>query len=73
MYGENPLYVHAKLMAIDVGTAHRVAFVGSENLTDASLLHNRELGVVLMQPRLVQRVSEVIGSDLRDAAAWPPR
>ncbi|HVT65928.1 MAG TPA: phospholipase D-like domain-containing protein [Mycobacteriales bacterium] len=72
MYGERPLYVHAKLLAIDAGTPGAVAFVGSENLTDASLLHNRELGVLLMQPHLVRRVATVIDSDARDGSSWPP-
>jgi phosphatidylserine/phosphatidylglycerophosphate/cardiolipin synthase-like enzyme len=72
MYGETPLYVHAKLFAIDAGLPHGAAFVGSENLTDASLLHNRELGVILMQPHLVGRVAELIGSDFRDGTPWPP-
>ncbi|HVV77499.1 MAG TPA: phospholipase D-like domain-containing protein [Mycobacteriales bacterium] len=72
MYGERPLYLHAKLMAIDAGTPRGIAFVGSENLADASLLHDRELGIVLMLPRLVQRVAGVIASDERDGTAWPP-
>jgi phosphatidylserine/phosphatidylglycerophosphate/cardiolipin synthase-like enzyme len=72
MYGETPLYIHAKLIAIDAGTRHGMAFVGSENLTDASLLHNRELGIVLMQPHLVRRVAAVIAADGRDGTTWPP-
>lgn len=72
MYGETPLYLHAKLLVIDAGRPGAMAFVGSENLTDASLLHDRELGIVLLAPRIVQRVSGVIGSDLRDGTAWSP-
>ena len=72
MYGEKPVYIHAKLFAIDAGLPGGTAFVGSENLTDASLLHNRELGVVLMQPRLVRQIAAVISSDLRNGTPWPP-
>jgi phosphatidylserine/phosphatidylglycerophosphate/cardiolipin synthase-like enzyme len=72
MYGERPLYLHAKLVAIDPGFPSGVAFVGSENLTDASLLHNRELGLILMQPHLVQHVAAVISADARDGSSWPP-
>lgn len=72
MYGETPLYLHAKLIAIDPGTPGAAAFVGSENLSDASLLHDRELGVILLRPAMVQRVAGLIGSDLRDASSWPP-
>ena len=69
MYGERPLYLHAKLIAVDAGTAHGIAFVGSENLTDASLLHNRELGVVLLDPANVHRVATVIATDLADGTS----
>jgi phosphatidylserine/phosphatidylglycerophosphate/cardiolipin synthase-like enzyme len=62
--------VHAKLMAIDVGRPGAVAFVGSENLSDASLLHDRELGIVLLTPGIVGRVAGVIGSDFRDASPY---
>ncbi|HWC36782.1 MAG TPA: phospholipase D-like domain-containing protein [Mycobacteriales bacterium] len=72
MYGERPLYLHAKLIAVDAGRPGGMAFVGSENLSDASLLHDRELGLVLLAPRLVQRVAAVIGSDESDGSAWPP-
>jgi phosphatidylserine/phosphatidylglycerophosphate/cardiolipin synthase-like enzyme len=70
MYGERPLYLHAKLIAVDAGTPHGVAFVGSENLTDASLLHDRELGVVLLDPANVRRVATVIATDLAAGAVW---
>jgi phosphatidylserine/phosphatidylglycerophosphate/cardiolipin synthase-like enzyme len=70
MYGESPLYVHAKLIAVDAGRPDATAFVGSENLSDASLLHDRELGIVLLAPGIVARVADVIGADFRDAAAW---
>jgi phosphatidylserine/phosphatidylglycerophosphate/cardiolipin synthase-like enzyme len=70
MYGERPLYLHAKLFAIDAGTAHGVVFVGSENLTDASLLHDRELGIVLLAPTAVHRIATVIASDFYASAAW---
>jgi phosphatidylserine/phosphatidylglycerophosphate/cardiolipin synthase-like enzyme len=70
MYGERPLYLHAKLMSIDAGTTHGVAFVGSENLTDASLLHDRELGVVLLDSANVGRIATVIATDFYASAVW---
>ncbi len=70
MYGENPLYLHAKLLAIDAGLPGATAFVGSENLSDASLLHDRELGIALLAPHMVQRVAALIGTDFRDASSW---
>lgn len=70
LHGESPLYIHAKLLAVDVGTAHARAFVGSENLSDASLLRDRELGVVLVAPRLVGEVAAVVSSDVSDGQRW---
>jgi phosphatidylserine/phosphatidylglycerophosphate/cardiolipin synthase-like enzyme len=71
LHGESPLYIHAKLLAVDHGTTDARAFVGSENLSDASLLHDRELGVVLVAPRLVDQVAATIGSDLSVGQPWP--
>jgi cardiolipin synthase A/B len=70
LYGESPLYIHAKLLAIDAGTAQARAFVGSENLADSSLLRDRELGVALVAPRLVDRVAAVISSDVSAGQPW---
>lgn len=70
LHGETPRYIHAKLFAIDVGTPHERAFVGSENLSDTSLMHDRELGIVLLQPRLVATVAATIETDLRDGQPW---
>lgn len=66
LHGETPRYIHAKLLAIDSGTPTARAFVGSENLSDASLLHDRELGIVLLEPGLVATIATVINTDLRD-------
>jgi cardiolipin synthase A/B len=69
-YGETPIYIHAKLFAIDVGTTLGRAFIGSENLSDASLLHDRELGIVLLAPTLVDRVASVIAGDVSSGQRW---
>jgi cardiolipin synthase len=70
LHGESPLYIHAKLLAIDVGTPQARAFVGSENLADSSLLRDRELGVVLVAARLVGQVSAVISADVSAGQRW---
>jgi phosphatidylserine/phosphatidylglycerophosphate/cardiolipin synthase-like enzyme len=64
MYGENPLYIHAKLLIVDAGRPDQRAFVGSENISNASLFHDRELGVVLLQPALVDQLAKLVDSDL---------
>jgi cardiolipin synthase len=70
LYGESPLYIHAKLLVVDAATSHARAFVGSENLSDTSLLHDRELGVVLVAPRLVDRIAAIVAVDVRDGRQW---
>jgi phosphatidylserine/phosphatidylglycerophosphate/cardiolipin synthase-like enzyme len=70
MYGERPLYIHAKLLVVDVGTPQARAFVGSENLSDTSLRHDRELGIVLVQPHLVDDIDRVISADLAAASRF---
>jgi cardiolipin synthase len=70
MHGESPLYIHAKLLAIDAGTPRGRAFVGSENISDASLLRDRELGVVLVAPHLVAEVAGVVARDVSDGQRW---
>jgi cardiolipin synthase len=71
MHGETPLYVHAKLLVVDAGTEHGRAFMGSENLSDASLLHDRELGIVLVAPQLVSRLGALVNGDVVDGEPWP--
>jgi cardiolipin synthase len=70
MHGESPLYVHAKLLIVDAGTQHGRAFVGSENLSDTSLLHDRELGIVLVGSTLVSRLAALVDSDVTDGEPW---
>jgi cardiolipin synthase A/B len=70
LHGESPLYIHAKLLAVDVGTPRARAFVGSENLSAASLLRDRELGIVLVAPRLVGDVAAVVRGDVSAGERW---
>jgi phosphatidylserine/phosphatidylglycerophosphate/cardiolipin synthase-like enzyme len=70
LHGETPVYIHAKLIAIDAGTPHARAFVGSQNFSDASLRHDRELGIVLLTPTLVDRLAALIGSDVSAGQRW---
>ncbi|MBA2276937.1 MAG: hypothetical protein H0W06_04165 [Chloroflexia bacterium] len=53
------VYVHAKVVLVD----GRQVFVGSQNWTATSLDANRELGVVLTEPLLVDRAEAVFASD----------
>lgn len=56
------LYMHAKMMLIDGQTA----YVGSQNLSAASLKHNREVGVILsaqQYPDVINRLSATFATD----------
>lgn len=70
LHGETPLYIHAKLIVVDAGTSHARAFIGSENISDASLLRDRELGIVLLGRSQVSQVSSVIDRDFGAGAPW---
>ena len=43
----NYLYVHAKVVLADAGTAAEKVYLGSENMSTNSLSSNRELGIIL--------------------------
>lgn len=70
LHGETPLYIHAKILVVDAGTAQGRALIGSENISTASLYHDRELGIVLMAPTLVQRLSAIVSADGVAGTPW---
>jgi phosphatidylserine/phosphatidylglycerophosphate/cardiolipin synthase-like enzyme len=67
-----PLYIHAKAVVADPGTAHAAAFVGSENFSAASLDRNRELGILTADPDVVGGLAATINSDAAGGAPWSP-
>ncbi len=56
---QTPLYMHGKQVIVDGAQA----FVGSENLTNTSLIQNRELGTLFTDPGLIARLQSVFESD----------
>ena len=58
-----PLYIHAKVVLADYGTAAAKAFLGSENFSNASLTRNRELGLVLSDPAVLGPLNTTLASD----------
>ncbi len=54
-----PFYMHGKQVIVD-GVQ---AFVGSENLTNTSLIQNRELGTLFTDPAMIARLQSVFTSD----------
>jgi cardiolipin synthase len=67
LYGEHPLYVHAKMIWVD---GKRV-FLGSENFSVASLTRNRELGLISSDPAIVQATEQTFEHDAAGARIWP--
>jgi phosphatidylserine/phosphatidylglycerophosphate/cardiolipin synthase-like enzyme len=61
------LYIHAKVIVVDPGTASERAFVGSENFSTASMGYNRELGMVITDHAVVDELARVLGQDYKGA------
>lgn len=57
------LYIHAKVVLADYGTPEQVAFVGSENLAPVSLNDNRELGILVTEQPILDRLESVFLQD----------
>jgi phosphatidylserine/phosphatidylglycerophosphate/cardiolipin synthase-like enzyme len=59
------LYMHAKLIVVD--GSH--AFVGSENISTASLDHNREVGIVISDQGVLNTLQQTFQQDWSDSQA----
>jgi cardiolipin synthase len=57
------LYIHAKMILADFGTAEQAAYLGSENFSRTSLDYNRELGIIVREPAILDRLHEVFETD----------
>jgi cardiolipin synthase A/B len=57
---EDPqLYMHAKIIIVD----GRTAFVGSENISTQSLDQNRELGIIISDSSVLNKLQTTFQSD----------
>lgn len=66
--GGRPLFVHTKAMIRDAGTANRMAFVGSQNTGDeVSMQSERELGILIAEPAIVDRMARIFDADRASA------
>jgi phosphatidylserine/phosphatidylglycerophosphate/cardiolipin synthase-like enzyme len=65
-------YIHAKAIVVDPGFPDERVFVGSQNFSAASLLYDRELGLITARPAIVAAVAAVIERDSAGATAWRP-
>ncbi len=66
------LYIHAKMIAADAGTAAARAFIGSENFSATSLWYNRELGIIFLNPTLIAAVEQTFARDWVAATPFSP-
>lgn len=57
------LYIHAKMILADYQTPEQVAYLGSENLGTVSLNQNRELGILVAEKPILDRLESVFNSD----------
>jgi phosphatidylserine/phosphatidylglycerophosphate/cardiolipin synthase-like enzyme len=64
-----PLYIHAKMIVADDGSAAARAFVGSENFSAASLGKNRELGIIISNLTIIKSLMKTFTADWRGATS----
>jgi len=57
------LYIHAKMVLVDRRRDNAVAFIGSENLSEVSLDRNRELGILVYERDILDKLYNVFQSD----------
>jgi cardiolipin synthase len=67
-HGETPIYVHAKVISVDAGQPDQRAFIGSENFSTSSLVYNRELGLVTIDPAILNPLNATLASDFAGTA-----
>jgi cardiolipin synthase A/B len=67
-HGTVPIYIHAKVVVADFGTASALAFVGSENLSCESLNDNRECGILVRESAILDRIEATFESDWAQAS-----
>jgi cardiolipin synthase A/B len=65
-------YIHAKMILADYGTPDQIAYIGSENFGSVSLDKNRELGILIVEPAILERVESVFSKDWLEPAMPEP-
>jgi phosphatidylserine/phosphatidylglycerophosphate/cardiolipin synthase-like enzyme len=61
--GTGQMYIHAKMILADNGTASAQAYIGSENFSCVSLDDNRECGIIVTEPAILTRLQSTYNSD----------
>ncbi|WP_269858934.1 putative Ig domain-containing protein [Streptomyces sp. RPT161] len=60
-------YIHAKAIVADYGTSTARAFAGSENFSDNSLNHNRELGLITTDSGVLSGIESAFNADFNQS------
>ncbi len=58
-------YIHGKVIEADYGTGHASVFIGSENFSGTSLNDNRELGIIVATPAVLNAIAKTFGTDFQ--------
>ncbi|WP_045695986.1 phospholipase D-like domain-containing protein [Streptomyces rubellomurinus] len=64
------LYIHAKAIVADYGTASAKVFAGSENFSDNSLNNNRELGLIVGDAGVLTTVESTFATDFANGLPY---
>ncbi len=64
------LYIHAKAIVADLGTAKEIGYLGSINFSNASLKRNRELGLYVHDPDILEQIGSTVGKDYAQFPAY---
>ncbi|WP_051838731.1 phospholipase D-like domain-containing protein [Streptomyces sp. NRRL WC-3742] len=64
------LYIHAKAIVADYGTASAKVFAGSENFSDNSLNHNRELGLIVNDAGVLSAIENTVANDFANGTPY---
>ncbi|HUY05828.1 MAG TPA: phospholipase D-like domain-containing protein [Acidimicrobiales bacterium] len=64
------LYIHAKVIVVDAGYAGAKTYLGSQNFSIASLVYNRELGLVTTSSAITNGVASIVRQDFAHATPW---
>jgi phosphatidylserine/phosphatidylglycerophosphate/cardiolipin synthase-like enzyme len=57
------MYIHAKMALADYETPNAQAYIGSENFSCVSLDDNRECGIIVTEPAILDRLQTTYNSD----------
>jgi len=60
---EHQMYIHAKMALADYAVANAQAYIGSENFTCVSLDDNRECGIIVSEPAILERLRATYNAD----------